>query len=271
MTRMPRFTAFEVVLISVFVALVTYLSTFRRDLRTFESFWTLARYPLEERGQLEKTYGPHTNAIGVDEWVIRDYFQDRRDGVFLDVGASHYQEGSNTYYLEHYLGWSGVAIEAMQEFAAGYAQHRPRTRFVAMFASDRADDTAQLFVSSSNQFVASVSQASVERESAGGQGVARSVPTTTLNRVLEQAGVTRIDLLNMDIELSEPKALAGFDVGRYRPELVCIEAQPETRQQILDYFDEHGYQLVGKYLRVDPTNLYFRPGTTTTPDSLSTR
>jgi FkbM family methyltransferase len=269
--KIRRFTAFEVVLISGFVALLTHVSTFSRDLRTFENFWMLARYPLEERGQLEKAYGPHTNAIGVDEWVIRDYFQDRRDGVFLDVGASHYQEGSNTYYLEHHLGWSGIAIEAMQEFGAGYAQHRPRTRFVAMFASDRADDTAQLFVSSSNQFVASVSQASVERETAGGQGVARSVPTTTLNRVLEQAGITKIDLLNMDIELSEPKALAGFDVGRYRPELVCIEAQPETRQQILDYFDEHGYQLVGKYLRVDPTNLYFRPGTTTTPDSPATR
>jgi hypothetical protein len=85
------------------------------------------------------------------------------------------------------------------------------------------------------------------------------VPTTTLNRVLEKAGLTKIDFLNMDIELSEPKALAGFDIDRYRPELVCIEAQPETRQQILDYFAEHNYRLIGKYLRVDPTNLYFKP------------
>ncbi len=266
-----RFSVLEVVLIALFVAVLTYTLTFRRDIGYYKRFAAYAGYPMSERRLLEKTYGPHTNAIGVDEWVIREFFQDRRGGVFLDVGASHYQEGSNTYYLEHHLDWSGIAIDAMQEFAAGYAQHRPRTRFVAMFASDRADDTAQLFVSASNQFVASVSQASVERETAGGQGVARSVPTTTLNRVLEQAGVTKIDLLNMDIELSEPKALAGFDIGRYRPELVCIEAQPETRQQILDYFDEHGYQLVGKYLRVDPTNLYFRPGTTTTPDSPATR
>jgi hypothetical protein len=32
-----------------------------------------------------------------------------------------------------------------------------------------------------------------------------------------------------------------------------------VRQQILDYFDEAGYRLIGKYLRMDPNNLYFKP------------
>ena len=254
-----RFSPFEVALIALFVAVTTYLVTSAYDARHLERLWSYARYPLSERELLEKTYGPHTNAMGVDEWVIRDYFQDRRGGVFLDVGASHYRAGSNTYYLENSLGWSGVAIDALEEFAAGYAQHRPRTRFVAMFASDKADATTQLFVPAENQFVASASQASTARESGGDPGTSRKVPTTTLNRVLEQAGITKIDLLNMDIELSEPAALAGFDVERYRPDLACVEAHGETRQQILDYFAAHHYQLIGKYLRVDPTNLYFRP------------
>ena len=258
---MRRFSGFEVVLIGMFAAVITFTLTSGYDAKRFDRLWSYARYPLDERAVLEKDYGPHTNAMGVDEWVIRDYFQDRRGGVFLDVGASHYREGSNTYYLETSLGWSGVAIDALQEFAAGYGQHRPRTRFVAMFAADRADDTAQLFVPAGNQFVASASQASTARESGGDGGTARSVPTTTLNRVLEQAAIDKIDLLNMDIELAEPGALAGFDIERYRPDLACVEAHQETRQQILDYFDAHGYKLVGKYLRVDPSNLYFRPAT----------
>jgi hypothetical protein len=85
------------------------------------------------------------------------------------------------------------------------------------------------------------------------------VPTTTLNAVLDQAGLTRVDFLSMDIELAEPKALAGFDIDRFQPGLVCIEAHLEVRQQILDYFATHRYSLVGKYLRADPHNLYFRP------------
>lgn len=205
--------------------------------------------------ELEQRYGPGKSSRGDEEWIIRDHFRDRRDGVFLDVGANHYQEDSNTYFLETSLGWSGVAIDAIEEFGADYATHRPRTRFVAMFASDVADTTVQFFVAD-NHPVSSSDPEFIKRY--GTKGTARQVPTTTLNEVLGQARIEKIDLLSMDIELAEPKALAGFDIARFRPELVCIEAHPEVRQQILDYFARHGYVLVGKYLHVDRTNLYFQ-------------
>ena len=206
--------------------------------------------------ELERQYGTDKVSRGEEEWIIRDYFQDRRDGVFLDVGANHYKDDSNTYLLETSLGWSGIAIDAIEEFGPDYKTYRPRTRFVAMFASDVADSTVQFFVAD-NHPVSSSDPEFIRRY--GATGTARQVPTTTLNAVLEQAGIQKIDLLSMDIELAEPKALAGFDVARFRPELVCIEAHPEVRQQILDYFARHGYVLVGKYLHVDRTNLYFEP------------
>ena len=75
----------------------------------------------------------------------------------------------------------------------------------------------------------------------------------------------------MDIELGEPRALAGFDIERYRPALVCIEVHPQVRQDLISYFHRHHYVLVGKYLGVDAQNLYFMPdpsdhlGIVTTP------
>jgi hypothetical protein len=33
---------------------------------------------------------------------------DRREGVFVDIGANHYRDASKTYYLETRLGWSGT-------------------------------------------------------------------------------------------------------------------------------------------------------------------
>ena len=192
----------------------------------------------------------------MEEWVIRDYFQDKRDGVFLDVGANHYRDKSNTYYLETVLGWSGIAVDALEEFSADYRTFRPRTRYVAMFASDVADASVQFFVPA-NKLVSSVSKDFTARY--GAVGTERTVPTTTLNAVLEQASISRVDFLSMDIELSEPKALAGLDIERYRPDLVCIEGHEEVRQQILDYFARHGYTVIGRYLRADPRNLYFQP------------
>src|SRR5678816_2037389 len=63
---------------------------------------------------LTTKYGPKRNSEDLEEWIIRDAFQDRRDGVFVDVGANDYKDKSNTYFLEHDLGWSGVAIEPQQ-------------------------------------------------------------------------------------------------------------------------------------------------------------
>jgi hypothetical protein len=87
-----------------------------------------------------------------EEWLIRDFFADRRDGPFLDVGAHH-------HCLETALGWSGLAIEPQLQFAADYAINRPRTRFVAMFASDIDDRCITLLVPPDHPGVASSTSA----------------------------------------------------------------------------------------------------------------
>ena len=45
-----------------------------------------------ESQDLKRAYGPGSNSEHEEEWIIRDYFQGRRDGVFIDVGANHYQK-----------------------------------------------------------------------------------------------------------------------------------------------------------------------------------
>jgi hypothetical protein len=89
------------------------------------------------------------------------------------------------------------------------------------------------------------------------------VPTTTLNKLLDQNGVTRIDFLNMDIEGHEPPALAGFDIDRFKPELVCIEAKPENREKIMKYFTDHRYRRLKRYIPYDEVNYYFAAGAET--------
>ena len=86
-----------------------------------------------------------------------------------------------------------------------------------------------------------------------------SAPTITLNDLLGAEHVQAIDFLSIDVELHEPQVLAGFDIQRFRPALVCIEAHQEVRQPILDYFASRQYVVVGRYLRADTQNLYFKP------------
>ena len=206
---------------------------------------------------LRDKYGPDRNSYGPEEWIVRDFFGDRRDGFFVDVGANHYRITSNTYYLETTLNWSGVAIEPLREFQQEYAKFRPRTRFMPFFVADKSNEQAKMYVLARNTLISSAERSFTEQH--GQKADEISVPTITLDDLLDAEGVQRIDFLSMDIELSEPKALAGFDIERFRPELVCIEIHPEVRQQILDYFARHRYVMLGKYLSADENNLYFTP------------
>jgi FkbM family methyltransferase len=207
----------------------------------------------QEAKALIRAYGQPQYSEGLEEVVIRDYFEEKRGGVFVDIGAADYRTGSNTYYLEKHLGWSGIAVDALPSYREGYTQHRPSTRFFVYFVSDHSRGRATVYVPKDTR------QTADWKRPEYGPANEIDVPTITLTELLLEQRVTRVDLLSVDVELAEPRVLAGFDIDRFRPALVCIEAWPPVRQRILDYFARHGYVVVGKYLRADPINLYFTP------------
>jgi FkbM family methyltransferase len=150
------------------------------------------------------------------------------------------------------------------QFAADYRTHRPGTRFFSFFVSDVSDSNATLHEAEGNSLVASAdrdfaARAGTEAPKPVHSTRAVTVPTVRLTDLLNRAGIERFDFLSVDVELAEPKVLAGFDIDRFRPSLVCIEGHRQVRQQILDYFAAHGYVLLGRYLRADLQNLYFAP------------
>lgn len=209
---------------------------------------------------LQQRYGSSRNSEDLEEWIVRDFFQDERNGVFVDVGANHHQERSNTYYLETALGWSGVAIEPQTQFADGYAKYRPRTTFVPLFVSDVSNQDAVFYVPAiGNHLTASTERAAAEH--LGPAITETKVRTITLDDLLDHLQIAKVDFLNVDVELAEPQVLAGFSIERFRPRVICIEAHSQVRQPILDYMQRHSYELIGKYLGVDNDNFWFSAAT----------
>lgn len=200
-----------------------------------------------------KLYSQHD-----EELLIRHFFKDEPAGTFLDVGCWDWREGSTTLYLEERLGWSGLAVDAQAHLRDGYERHRPRTRFFNYIVTDHSHGLGQLYVADQ---ISSINADHVDQFGAQWyQLEPLQVPTITLDDLLTQNGIEHLDLLSMDIEGAEPKALAGFDIARFRPRLVVIESSPRVQDPIRRYFAEHGYERIDEYLAHDTVNWYFRPG-----------
>lgn len=201
-----------------------------------------------------------------EELVIREFFQDRKGGFFVDVGAGDYRRFSNTLYLEERLGWKGLAVDALASYAPGYAAHRPRTKFLNYLVTDQSKGKERFYesvgfseFSSAHRQIAEEQLRFIEKQTAV---VEREVPAITLTALLEQQKVKHIDLLSLDVEGHELQALAGFDIERFQPKLVCVEAQPATKVRLLQYFAQHGYVRMDRFLVYDALNWYFAPRAT---------
>jgi FkbM family methyltransferase len=254
MRKRPRLDLVEVLIVLAGVCVLAYFAGKHRAETSLQPFLSNGT---SELAAFRDKYGPDRNSEHGEEWIVRDFFQDARGGVFVDVGANDHQRDSNTYYLESALGWSGIAIEPQTKFARDYARYRPRTRFVPLFASNVANRQVTLYVPESDRR-ASASEAVADTHN---EGAVKTIETqsTTLDDILDRSGITHFDFLSVDVEEHEPEVLGGLTIGRFRPRLVCIEAHPAVRQAILDYFSRHQYVIVGKYLRADPENLWFTP------------
>ena len=200
-------------------------------------------------------YAPKHFSERDEEIIIRHFFKDRRGGFFLDVGAYHYKDKSNTYYLEKYLNWKGIAIDANGEFAQGYRQNRPRTMFYNFFVSEKSDEKVEFYVVRDPGHL--TKSTAVPEFVKGRKTEEITVPTVALNDLLAGLDVRKVDFLNLDIELWEPQALAGFDIEKYRPDLVCVEAHRQVRDRLLAYFGAHGYVRLDQYFLFDQRNWYF--------------
>ncbi|MDG2270773.1 MAG: FkbM family methyltransferase [Halioglobus sp.] len=194
-------------------------------------------------------------SVGAEELIIRDFFKDRKNGIYVDVGCAWAVDYSNTYYLEERLGWVGIGIDALNDYAAEWEEKRPASKFRNYLITSTSGGegvfyrSSSLGLSSTNEKMASGGTFGFQEENEEIR-----VPMITLNDLLDQEGITKIDLLSMDIEGHEPEALAGFDIERFAPELFVIEGTNKTVEALLN---KYGYYQIERYARYDPLNRYF--------------
>lgn len=191
-----------------------------------------------------------------EELIIRDFFGDRRGGFFLDVGCAWPIRANNTYYLEKHLGWRGVGIDALEDYAGSWARDRPNSTFVHALVDERTRGDATFFKSGE------MGLSSAERYRADGRHFGGSlsveelrIPTTSLDDLLDRLGVVSVDLVALDIEGHELKALRGLDLDRFRPGLIVAEGR---RPKIERYMSAQGYEVIERYLPFDPVNTYYQ-------------
>jgi FkbM family methyltransferase len=174
-----------------------------------------------------------------EERLVRDFFAGEEPGFFVEVGANHPTEGSQTWHLEQ-AGWSGVLVEPQPDLAALLVTARKAMVFATACSSpDNAGQSLPLHVDGA--------RSALDRDRMAPGSHAASVimvPTRTLDSILQEAeSPLPIDLLSIDVEGHEIEVLRGFDFAYWQPRLILVEDHVGSLQ-VHRFLKRSGYRLV---------------------------
>jgi FkbM family methyltransferase len=174
-----------------------------------------------------------------EDLLVWEMFGRAREGAFVEIGAHHPTHISQTYLLET-QGWHGVLVEPQPRLAALLRESRPRSKvFEYAVVAPGRDSQAYLAIPSPSGASAYVTF------EAPSTGRFERVKTATLDWILEQAGLAKVDYLSIDIENQELDALRGFNLEKYHPALILIEDHL-LKLDKHRFLVRHGYRLVDR-------------------------
>lgn len=172
-------------------------------------------------------------------------------GRFVEVGAFDGVTVSNTVFLAE-AGWQGLYVEPHPNSAAlcreNHADHLGIT--VVQKAVSNQVGIADLY--EIGECSTLVWDKSAE-DWGGSQNRKVPVDVCTLDMVLDSLSwEPGFGVLVIDVEQNELKVLWGFDIERWRPRLVIIEAHEKDNEPtrnckapaINEYFKSHGYEKI---------------------------
>lgn len=159
-------------------------------------------------------------------------------GHACDVGANDGIFNSNTLHFEE-KGWTVLCIEANPRLAE---LGRSRRKLWRSVAAGPADEEVREFSMYGYSPWASSSALTPVPYTGAGTHEEVMVPVRTLDRLLEEAGFTKLDYLTIDVEGYEQEVLAGFSIERWKPTVIVFEEYMRTYPPI------EGYEDRGKHL-----------------------
>jgi FkbM family methyltransferase len=174
-----------------------------------------------------------------EQQLVGDFFAGTASGFFVDVGANHPHNGSQSWHLER-RGWSGIVIEPLPDLAAQLRRTRQAAVFaVACSSPENAGRRLPYHVAGA--------LSSLDRhrmaDGARPQHVI-DVDVRTLDAILlEAAAPAPIDFLSIDVEGHEIEVLRGFDFAHWRPRLIVLEDHVGNLDKYR-FLKASGYRLV---------------------------
>ena len=190
--------------------------------------------------------GGYTSQCDQDRYLNETFFFNKRNGVFVDIGAHDGIRYSNSYFFEKELFWTGICIEPLPNVFEKLKQNRScilvnkcissqtgTEAFLWIHDNDIPNIDGSMLSGLQRTFdPRHFARAEQHANDIGGSIEIVNVPSININELLDEHKLYYIDYLSVDTEGSELEILHSIDFDRFYIYTISVEnnfSSPEIR------------------------------------------
>lgn len=190
-----------------------------------------------------------------DEFIFKNYFKNKISGIMVEVGSAGPEFLSQSNFFRK-LGWRCICIEPNPKFVLEHIEVGNEIyQYACSNFNQNQVDFEVVDVKNGNISNQSFSSISIDEELikysgySGGKTQLQiekiKVNVKTLNSILEEAKVQRVDYVIVDVEGSELNVMDGFDTKKYNPKIIVLENNiPYRKVQYDTHMNGMGFEFV---------------------------
>ena len=180
-----------------------------------------------------KMFVYNTSQCGQDVFVYSQFFEGKKNGTFVDIGAYDGVLFSNTYFFEKELEWTGICVEPIPDIFKKLEANRACICVQGCIAEEEGyvsflhiegDSTSEMLSGIRKNYDPRLwKQIDREREILQTHWKEIQVSAFDTNKLLKKHDFQKIDFLSLDVEGSEIEVLKSWDLTQYPISIISVE------------------------------------------------
>lgn len=198
--------------------------------------------------KMQMLFPQYYSVAGQDMFLDQYLFDTRRGGTFVDVGAYDGVTGSNTLFFEMFRGWDGLLIEPVPQHLERASSWRNATTLGS--AVGASEDVAEFMIieegyTQMSGFLDCYREETLERVRSHPDHREKVAPIVRrpLGHLLDQAGISKVDLLSIDVRGDAFDILEGFDFSAFHVQAALVD-NPGHDRALHDLLKSRGFKLL---------------------------
>lgn len=195
-----------------------------------------------------------------EDLFINEFFKDKIDGIYLDIGCFHPVMYSNTCLL-YRKGWRGINIDINPTSIDLFNILRPKDTNLCTTINE-TKETFEIYYDDPFSPVNTLDKQFYENlENKTDKDTKKLfVESKSMNEILNISKIDKsIDFINLDVEGMDYKILKNINLNQLKPKLISIEThnvdglKSKDFESIVKLMKESSFSI---YKRVGPTTLF---------------